>query len=54
MKKNGKLGFTDFGKHRIWGKLYLGVNVGAAFRRKATGKILTAIATTNNVANEQA
>ncbi|MCL2929839.1 MAG: hypothetical protein O4861_20450 [Trichodesmium sp. St16_bin4-tuft] len=53
MKENRKLGFTGFGKHRTWGKLYLGVNVGEAFRRKATGKILTVIATTNNVADEQ-
>ncbi len=36
-------------KRRTWGKLHLGVNVCAAFRRKATGEIVTAVATTNDV-----
>ena len=40
-------------KRRTWRKLHLGVNVCAAFRRKATGEIVTAVVTTNNVSDDQ-
>nr|WP_287279869.1 MULTISPECIES: transposase [unclassified Okeania] len=34
-------------------KLHLGVNVCAAFRRKATGEIIAAVVTTNDVSDDQ-